>query len=68
MVAWTRYEYTKQDLLYISVVEDPLTFHGERRALTPVVYLHHESGTGDAIIYRSAPGIFALARFDILKH
>jgi len=67
-VAWTRYGYKKQDLLYISVVKDPLTFHGEQRQPTPVVYLHHESGTGDAIIYKSAPGTFTLARFDILEH
>ncbi len=68
MIAYTKYGYKTQDLLYVSVVEEPGTFHGEQRPLTPVVYLHHESGTGDAIIYRSAPGTFTLARFDILEH
>ena len=68
MLAWARYDYKKQDLLYISIVEDPRAFHGEPRAPTPVVYLHHDSGTGDAIIYRSAPGKFSLARFDVLEH
>ncbi len=68
MIAWTRYQYKKQDFLSIAVVEDPLTFDGGERTPTPVVYLHHDSGSGDAIIYPSAPGVFTLARFEILEH